>query len=69
VEGGEVRGLTFVAIPIDRTGTASVKTVKAPPVLDVQKPSHWVGKRFRDRFMAASEKKVKRPAGLKTRPA
>jgi hypothetical protein len=58
-----------MVVPVDRTGTASVKTVKAPPVLDVQKPSHRVGKRLRDRLMAASEKKVNRPAGLKTRPA
>jgi hypothetical protein len=36
----------------------------------MQKPPHWVGKRFQDRFVVAPEKKkVKKPVGLKTRPA
>jgi hypothetical protein len=34
----------------------------------VQKPSRRVGKQFRDRLVAAPEEKVKKPAGLKTRP-
>jgi hypothetical protein len=56
-------------VPIDETGTASVEAVKAPPVPGVQKPPHRIGKRFQDRCVAAPEKrKVKKPAGLKTRP-
>jgi hypothetical protein len=35
----------------------SVEAVKAPPVPGVQKPPRWVGKRFRDSFVAALEKK------------
>jgi hypothetical protein len=58
-----------VAMPIDGTGTASVAPVMAPPVSGVQKPPRRVGKRFRDRLVAAPEKKVKKPAGLKMRPA
>ncbi len=59
-----------MAVPIDGTGTASVAPVMAPLVPGMQKPSHRVGKRFRDRLVAAPEKKkVKRPAGLRTRPA
>ncbi len=70
LEGEEVRGLTSLAVPVDRTGTASVAPVKAPPVLGVQKPPHRVGKRFRDRLEAApKKKKAKIPAGLRTRPA
>jgi hypothetical protein len=56
-------------VHVDETGTASVEAVKAPPVPGVQKPPRRVGKRFRDRHVAAPEKKVKRLAGLKTRPA
>jgi hypothetical protein len=37
------------------------------PVPGMQKPSRRVGKRFRDRLVAAPERKVKKPAGLKTR--
>jgi hypothetical protein len=57
-----------LAVPGDGMGTASVAPVMAPPVPDVQKPPHRVGKRFRDRLMAAPEGKVKKPAGLKMRP-
>ncbi len=69
LEGEEVRGLTSLAVPVDGTGTASVAPVKAPPVPGVQKPPHRVGKRFWDRHVAAPERKVKKPAGLKMRPA
>jgi hypothetical protein len=58
-----------VAVPVDGTGTASVAPVMAPPVPDVQKPPRRVGKRFRDRLLAVLEKKVRKPAGLKTRSA
>jgi hypothetical protein len=68
LEGEEVRGLTSLAVPVDGTGTASVAPVKAPPVPGVQKPPRQVGKRFRDRLVAALERKVEKPAGLKTRP-
>ncbi len=64
----EVRGPTSVAVPVDGTGTASVAQVMAPPVPCVQKPPRWVGKRFWDRLVAEPEGKVKKPAGLKTRP-
>jgi hypothetical protein len=57
-------------VTVDETGTASVKAVKALPVPGVQKPPRQVGKRFRDCRVAAPEKKkVKRPAGLRKRPA
>ncbi len=69
LEGEEVKGLTSLAVAVDWTGTVSVAPVKAPPVLCVQKPPRWVGKRFRDRLVAAPEGKVEKPAGLKTRPA
>ncbi len=66
----EVRGPTSVAVPVDETGTLSVAPVMAPPVPGMQKPPRRVGKRFRDRLVAAPEKrKVKRTVGLKTRPA
>ncbi len=58
-----------MAVPIDGTGTASMAPLMAPPVLGVQKPPRQVGKRFRDRLVAEPEGKVKKPAGLKTRPA
>ncbi len=58
VEGEEVRDLTSLAVPVDRTSTASVAPVKAPPVPGVQKPPHRVGKRFRDRLVAAPGRKV-----------
>ncbi len=68
--GEEVRGPTSGAVPVDETGTASVEAVKAPPVPGVQKPPRWVGKWFWDRHVAApKEKKVKRLAGLRMRPA
>jgi hypothetical protein len=68
--GEEVRGPTSGAVSVEETGTASVEAVKAPPVPGVQKPPHQVGKRFRDRHVAApKKKKVKRPEGLRTRPA
>jgi hypothetical protein len=58
------------ALSVGETDTAPVEAVKALPVPGVQKPPRQVGKRFRDRRVAAPEKrKVKRPAGLKTRPA
>jgi hypothetical protein len=58
-----------VAVPVDGTGTASVEIVKAPPVMGVQKPPRQVGKRFRDHHVAALGKNVRKPSGLKTRPA
>ncbi len=58
-----------MAVPVEGMGTASVAPVKAPPVPGMQKPPRWVEKRFRDRLLAAPEVKVKKPAGLKTRPA
>ncbi len=68
--GEEVRGPTSGAVPVDETGTTSVEAVKVPPVLGVQKPPRWVGKRFQDRRVVAPEKRrVKKAAGLKTRPA
>jgi hypothetical protein len=48
-----------VAVPVDGKGTASVGTMKAPPVPGMQKPACRVGKR----------KEVNKPAGLKTKPA
>jgi hypothetical protein len=67
--GEEVRDPTSVAVPIDGTGTASVAPVMARPVPGMQKPPRQVGIRFQDRLVAAPEEKVKKPAGLKTRPA
>jgi hypothetical protein len=67
--GEEVRGPTSVAVPVVGTGTASVAPVMGPPVPGMQKPPRRVGKRFRDHLMAAPEGKVKKPVGLKTRPA
>ncbi len=59
-----------MAVLVDGTGTVSVAPVMALPVPGVQKPPRRVGKRFRDLLMAAPVKKtVKRPAGLRTRPA
>ncbi len=58
-----------MAVPIDRTGTASVEAVKALPVPGVQKPTRWVGKQFRGCLVAAPEKKVEKPAGLQRRPS
>jgi hypothetical protein len=57
-----------VAVPVDGTGTMSVEAVKTPAGPGIQKPPRRVGKRFRDRSVAAPEEKVKKPAGLKTRP-
>ncbi len=57
-----------MAVLVDRMGTASVAPVMAPPVPGVQKPPRQVG-RFWDRLVAAPEEKVKKPVGLKTRPA
>jgi hypothetical protein len=54
---------------VDRTGIASVETVKVPPVPGMQKPPCQVGKRFWDHLVAVPEKKVKKPAGLKMIPA
>jgi hypothetical protein len=58
-----------VAVPVDGTGNVSVAPVKAPPVPGVQKPPRRVGKRFRDRLVAALEVKMKKLAGLKMKPA
>ncbi len=46
-----------------------MEAVKPPPVLGVEKPPCWVGKRFRDHLEAAPKKNVKIPAGLEMRPA
>ncbi len=53
LEGEEVRGPTSLAVPVGGTGTTSVAPVKALPVPGVQKPPRRVGKRFRDRLVAA----------------
>ncbi len=58
-----------MAVAVDGMGTVSVAPVMTLPVPGVQKPPHRVGKRFRDHLMAAPEEEVKKPAGLKTRPA
>ncbi len=58
-----------MVVPVDRTGTASVDPVMAPPVRGMQKPPRRLGKRFRDCLEAAPERKVKIPVGLKMRPA
>ncbi len=55
-----------MAVPVDGTGTESVM---APLDPGVQKPPCRVGKQFRDCLVAAMEEKVKKPAGLNTRPA
>jgi hypothetical protein len=54
-----------LAVPVERTGAVSVEAVKAPPVPGMQKPPRRVGKRDRDRFVVAPERKAKQPAGLK----
>ncbi len=56
-------------VPVDGPGTASMKPVMVPSVPGMQKPPHRVGKQFRDCFKAAPKRKVKKPAGLKMRPA
>ncbi len=66
LEGEEVRGLNSRVVPVDGTGTGSVEAVKALPVPGMQKPPRWVGKCFRERFVAAPGKK---PVGLQMRPA
>jgi hypothetical protein len=63
---GEVRGPSSEAetagvadTAADSAGaadSAAVETLVAPPVPGVQKPPRWVGKRFRDRFAAATLK-------------
>ncbi len=58
-----------MAVPVDGTGTASVETVKTPPVPDVQKPPRRIGKQFREYLGAAPKEKAKKPVGLKMRPA
>ncbi len=58
-----------MAVPIDRTGTVSVAPVMAPLVPAMQKPPCRAGKWFQDRLMVTPEEKVKKAAGLKTRPA
>ncbi len=58
-----------MAAPVDGTGTASVAPVMVPPVPGMQKPPRRVGKRFLDRLVAVLDEKVKKPAGLTTRPA
>jgi hypothetical protein len=69
LEGEEIRGLNSRVVSVDGIGTATVEAVKALPVPGMQKPPRWVGKRFRDCFVAALEKKGKKPAGLQMRPA
>jgi hypothetical protein len=54
-----------MAVTTGRAGTVAVEAVK---VLSMLKPPRWVGKWFRDRLEGAPKKKVKIPAGLKTRP-
>ncbi len=55
---------------VDGTGAASKEAMKALPVPGMQKPPRWVGKRFRNRHVVAPiKRKVKKPAGLKSRPA
>jgi hypothetical protein len=56
-------------MPIDGRGTESVEVARVPPVPGMQKLPRQVGKRFRDCLLVAPEKKAKRPAGLKKRPA
>ncbi len=46
------------AVSADVADPAAVETLLAPPVLGMQKPPRWVGKRFRDRFTAAPILKV-----------
>ncbi len=59
-----------MAVPVVGRGTVSVEAVKAPPVQGMQKPPSRVRKRVQDRLLVApGKKKVKKPAGLKTRPA
>ncbi len=43
----------FAAVTAGAADSAAVETLLAPPVPGVQKPPHWVGKRFQDRFAAA----------------
>jgi hypothetical protein len=43
----------FAAESAGAADSAAVETLVAPPVPGVQKPPRWVGKRFRDRFVAA----------------
>ncbi len=55
------------AVTVD---TASVDAMRVPPVQGMQKPPGWVGEKwFLDRLFSGPELKVKKPAGLKTRPA
>jgi hypothetical protein len=60
--GEEVRGPSSEAVTAGIADTtadsAAVETLMALPVLGVQKPPRWVGKRFRDRFVAAPLLKV-----------
>jgi hypothetical protein len=54
----------------DGVGTAAVGTGMVPPVQIVKKTGPRLEKRFLDRRLAAPEKeKVKKPVGLKMRPA
>jgi hypothetical protein len=69
--GEEVRGPSSEAVSAGAVDSAAasaggadfaaVETVTAPPVPGVQKPLRWVGKRSRDRFVAAK--------GVQTSPA
>ncbi len=64
--GEEVRGPSAEAVSAGVAETtadsaavsATVETLMAPPVPGVQKPPHWVGKQFRDRFTATPFLKV-----------
>jgi hypothetical protein len=55
--GEEVRGPSSEAVSAGVADTVAdstaVEPLMAPPVLGVQQPPRWVGKRFRDRFAAA----------------
>jgi hypothetical protein len=57
-------------VTADSTGMAAVETGMAPLVQGVQKTSPRLEKRFLDcRLVAPGKEKVKKPAGLKTRPS
>ncbi len=66
----EVRGQSSQAVSAGPVGTAFVEAAEELPVQGMQKPPHTVGeKQFSGIFLAAPAAMVKKPAGLKTRPA
>jgi hypothetical protein len=73
IGGEEVRGLTSWVESAVVADTASVEAMRVLPVQGVQTPPphhrRVREKRFLDRLLAVLELKVKKPAGLKTRPA